>query len=75
MRMPFKTVGLHPALVQATRDLRYTEATPVPAQAIPASFADHDLIAMAQTGAGKTLVVTPTRELVQQIDDVCLALA
>src|SRR5262249_15749381 len=26
--MPFKTLGLHPALVQATRDLRYAEPTP-----------------------------------------------
>ncbi len=94
--MPFKAMGLHPALVQATREMRYTEPTPVQAQAIPAVLAGRDLIATAQTGTGKTaafllpilhqllalprgttraLVITPTRELAQQIDDVCLGLA
>jgi ATP-dependent RNA helicase RhlE len=94
--MPFKALGLHPSLVQATREMRYTEPTPVQAQAIPAVLAGRDLIATAQTGTGKTaafllpilhqlldlprgttraLVITPTRELAQQIDDVCLGLA
>src|SRR5438105_7055168 len=94
--MPFKALGLHPLLVQAVREMRYTEPTPVQAQAIPAILAGRDLIATAQTGTGKTaafllpilhqlldrprgstaaLVITPTRELAQQIDDVCLGLA
>ncbi len=94
--MPFKSLGLHPVLVQATREMRYTEPTPVQAEAIPAVLAGRDLIATAQTGTGKTaafllpilnqlldlprgttraLVITPTRELAQQIDDVCLGLA
>ncbi len=94
--MPFKALGLHAALVQATREMRYSEPTPVQARAIPAILAGRDLIATAQTGTGKTaafllpvlhqllalprgttraLVITPTRELAQQIDDVCLALA
>src|SRR5438874_5468822 len=87
--MPFKRLGLHPLLVQATREMRYTEPTPVQAEAIPVVLAGRDLIATAQTGTGKTaafllpvlhrllelprgqtrlLVVTPTRELAQQID-------
>jgi ATP-dependent RNA helicase RhlE len=94
--VPFKILGLHPALVRATREMRYTEPTPVQAEAIPAVLAGRDLIATAQTGTGKTaafllpllhqlmglpggttraLVITPTRELAQQIDDVCLGLA
>jgi ATP-dependent RNA helicase RhlE len=94
--MPFRALGLHPLLVQATREMRYSEPTPVQARAIPAILAASDLIATAQTGTGKTaafllpvlhqllalprgttraLVITPTRELAQQIDDVCLALA
>jgi ATP-dependent RNA helicase RhlE len=94
--MPFKALGLHPLLVQATRDMRYAEPTPIQAQAIPAILAGRDLIATAQTGTGKTaafllpilhrllglprgttqaLIITPTRELAQQIDDVCLGLA
>jgi ATP-dependent RNA helicase RhlE len=94
--MPFKSLGLQHALVQAVREMRYTEPTPIQAQAIPAILAGRDLIATAQTGTGKTaafllpilnrlldrprgttgaLIVTPTRELAQQIDDVCVALA
>src|SRR5215468_4170271 len=94
--MPFKALGLHPLLVQATREMRYVEPTPIQAQAIPAILANQDLIATAQTGTGKTaafllpilhqllglpqgttqaVIITPTRELAQQIDDVCLGLA
>jgi ATP-dependent RNA helicase RhlE len=94
--MPFKALGLHPSLVQATREMRYAEPTPIQAEAIPAILAGRDLIATAQTGTGKTaafllpilhellglphgttqaLIITPTRELAQQIDDVCLGLA
>ena len=94
--MPFKALGLHPLLLQAVREMRYAEPTPVQAQAIPAVLAGRDLIATAQTGTGKTaafllpilhrllalprgttraLVITPTRELAQHIDDVCLGQA
>jgi ATP-dependent RNA helicase RhlE len=94
--MPFKALGLHPALVQAAREMRYAEPTPVQARAIPAALAGRDVLATAPTGTGKTaafllpvlhrllglprgtthaLVITPTRELAQQIDDVCLGLA
>src|SRR6187397_2851872 len=52
--MPFKALGLHPALVRATRDMRYAEPTPIQAEAIPAVLAGRDLIATAQTGTGKT---------------------
>jgi len=94
--MPFKALGLHPSLVRATREMGYSEPTPVQAEAIPAILAGRDLIATAQTGTGKTaayllpvlhrllplprgttraLIITPTRELAQQIDDVFLGLA
>jgi ATP-dependent RNA helicase RhlE len=93
--MPFKALGLHPSLVQATRDLRYDEPTPIQAEAIPAILVGRDVLATAQTGTGKTaayllpvlhrllalprggtqaLVITPTRELAQQVDDVLLGL-
>jgi ATP-dependent RNA helicase RhlE len=94
--MPFNALGLHTALVRATREMRYAAPTPIQAEAIPAILAGRDVIATAQTGTGKTaafmlpilhqllglplgttraLVITPTRELAQQIDDVCLGLA
>ena len=94
--MPFKALGLHPSLVQATREMRYTQPTPVQSEAIPLVLAGRDVIATAQTGTGKTaafllpilhrlmhlphgstqvLILTPTRELAQQIDDVMLGLA
>jgi ATP-dependent RNA helicase RhlE len=94
--MPFTKLGLHPSLVQGTRDMRYTQPTPIQAEAIPVIVSGRDLIATAQTGTGKTaafllpilhqllslphgttqaLIITPTRELAQQIDDVFLGLA
>src|SRR5216683_2008807 len=94
--MPFKSLGLHPLLLQACREMHYDQPTPVQAEAIPAILAGRDLIATAQTGTGKTaafllpilhqllglrrgttraLVITPTRELAQQIDDVCVGMA
>lgn len=94
--MPFKALGLHPQLVQATKEMRYEQPTPIQAEAIPLVLAGRDLIATAQTGTGKTaafllpilhqlmdlsrgatraLVITPTRELARQIEEVCLGLA
>src|SRR5204862_7880269 len=90
--MPFSKLGLHTQLVQNTRRMRYTEPTPIQAEAIPVILAGRDLIATAQTGTGKTaafllpvlhhlikqprgqaqaLILTPTRELAQQIETVC----
>jgi ATP-dependent RNA helicase RhlE len=94
--MPFRALGLHPSLVQATRDLRYAEPTPIQAQAIPPALQGRDALGTAQTGTGTTaayllpilhrlldlprratqaLVVAPTRELAQQVDEVLLSLA
>jgi ATP-dependent RNA helicase RhlE len=52
--MPFKALGLHPALVKATREIHYVEPTPVQSQAIPPALAGRNLLATAQTGTGKT---------------------
>jgi ATP-dependent RNA helicase RhlE len=67
----------------------FNKPTPIQEQAIPVILEDHDLIACAQTGTGKTgayilpvlnkilhaetrhlntLIIAPTRELAQQID-------
>jgi ATP-dependent RNA helicase RhlE len=94
--MPFNKLGLHQTLVQAIREMRFTQPTPIQAKAIPLILSGRDVIGTAQTGTGKTaafllpilhqmldlprhttgaLIITPTRELAQQIDDVCLGLA
>jgi len=52
--MPFSSLGLAPALLRALAELSYTQPTPVQAAAIPPILAGRDVLAMAQTGSGKT---------------------
>ncbi|RYZ12815.1 MAG: DEAD/DEAH box helicase, partial [Comamonadaceae bacterium] len=52
--MPFDHLGLRPALVQAALDSGFAEPTPVQAQAVPAILRGRDVLALAQTGSGKT---------------------
>lgn len=47
-------MGLHPDLLDGLDDMGFTEATPIQAQAIPAAIDGKDLLAVAQTGTGKT---------------------
>ena len=42
------------ALHEALADMKFTEPTPIQAQAVPVALLGHDLIACAQTGTGKT---------------------
>lgn len=51
---PFAELGLQPALVHAARQAGLDEPTPVQAAAIPAVLAGRDLLALAETGSGKT---------------------
>jgi len=87
--MPFLDLGLNPLLLKATKELGYTEPTPVQAGAIPPALEGRDVLATAQTGTGKTaafllpimhrlllqprkgirvVVISPTRELAEQIE-------
>ena len=52
--MPFQALGLHPLLLRATKELGYTDPTPVQAGAIPPALLGRDILATAQTGTGKT---------------------
>jgi len=52
--MPFADLGLSPELVQAVTAKGYDTPTPIQAQAIPSVLMMRDLIAIAQTGTGKT---------------------
>ncbi len=47
-------MGLHPDLLDGLDDMGFLEATPIQAQAIPAALDGKDLLAVAQTGTGKT---------------------
>ncbi|MCB0636786.1 MAG: DEAD/DEAH box helicase [Lewinella sp.] len=51
----FAEAGLRPEILSALEDLGFTHPTPIQAQAIPQILeSDQDLIALAQTGTGKT---------------------
>ena len=56
--MPFRSLGLDAALLQAVRDAGYTEPTPIQSAAIPLVLQRRDLIGIAQTGTGKTAAFT-----------------
>lgn len=51
---PFEALGLEPLILKALEKIGYKEPSPVQAEAIPLILAGHDLIALAQTGSGKT---------------------
>src|SRR3546814_2850170 len=53
-QMSFADLGLSDELLRAVEDSGYTEPTPVQRQAIPSVLMNKDLIAIAQTGTGKT---------------------
>lgn len=88
--MQFEDLDLTDDVLDALYDMHFEQCTPIQEKAIPAALSGRDLIAVAQTGTGKTaafllpvinelgkrkpsekvkcVVMTPTRELCQQID-------
>ncbi len=54
----FSSLALDPLILQSIEATGYTEPTPIQAQAIPHVIAGRDLMAMAQTGTGKTAAFT-----------------
>jgi len=53
-KIQFSSLALDPMIQCALNELGYTDPTPIQAQAIPHVIAGSDLMAMAQTGTGKT---------------------
>lgn len=51
----FENLNLHPKLLDSINRLKFTTPTPIQAQAIPVVLEGKDLLAIAQTGTGKTL--------------------
>jgi len=89
--MSFEELSIDPRCLRILKAQRITEPTPVQAQTIPVALEGRDVVAVAQTGTGKTLafglplltrlaarkpgpnrmlVLTPTRELAQQVHTV-----
>lgn len=89
--MKFSELQLNSNVLEAIDAMQFEECTPIQEQAIPIILEGRDLIAVAQTGTGKTaafllpilnklseggypedsincVVMSPTRELAQQID-------
>ncbi len=64
--MTFEQLGLSAELLRALSDQGYTEPTPVQSQAIPVILEGKDILAGAQTGAGKTAGFT--LPLLQHLD-------
>ncbi len=52
--MTFSNLGLSPSLLATISDKGYTSPTPVQAKAIPTILKGRDVVAVAQTGTGKT---------------------
>jgi ATP-dependent RNA helicase RhlE len=94
--MSFKQFELHPKCLRAIEAQGITEPTPIQQESIPVALEGRDVIAVAQTGTGKTLafslpsltyladgprkrtqmlVLTPTRELAQQVEKVIAPIA
>jgi ATP-dependent RNA helicase RhlE len=53
-RMPFHNFGLEDEILRAIQQAGYTRPTPVQEACIPKVMQGHDVIAIAQTGTGKT---------------------
>lgn len=87
--MSFTSLALDPSLLKAIEESGYNKPTAIQLAAIPVILENHDVMAGAQTGTGKTaaftlpilhqllkqpstttvkaLILTPTRELAQQV--------
>lgn len=89
--MKFSELQLNDSVLEALESMHFEECTPIQQESIPIILEGRDLIAVAQTGTGKTaayllpilnklsegrhpedaincIIMAPTRELVQQID-------
>ncbi|KAH8698106.1 P-loop containing nucleoside triphosphate hydrolase protein [Phaeosphaeriaceae sp. PMI808] len=50
----FEDAGLHPVMAENVKLCQYTAPTPIQAYCIPSVLTGHDVVAIAQTGSGKT---------------------
>ena len=64
--LQFEDFGLHPDLLDALDDMGFREPTPIQQQAIPQALDGKDVLAIAQTGTGKTAAF-----LLPVLDRIC----
>ncbi|KAF3004182.1 hypothetical protein E8E13_006126 [Curvularia kusanoi] len=50
----FEDAGLHPVMLENVKLCQYAHPTPIQSYCIPAVLTGHDVVAVAQTGSGKT---------------------
>lgn len=63
----FEDLGLNPALLDAVKDMGYSNPTPIQWRAIPEVLKGKDILGIAQTGTGKTAsFVLPAIEILSQ---------
>lgn len=65
--MTFTDLHLHRTILHAVEEEGYTTPTPIQQQAIPVILEEHDLVACAQTGTGKTAAYS--LPIIQQLHD------
>ena len=71
----FGGLGIAPGLLSAIARLKFTEPTPIQSRSIPVGLEGKDLIAIAQTGTGKTLAFgIPMIQRLAQLDGQGLVL-
>ena len=79
--MIFESLDLNDDILDALYDMHFEQCTPIQEKCIPEILKGKDILGVAQTGTGKTaayllppedaincLIMSPTRELAQQID-------
>ena len=71
--MKFEELSLHADLLSGLDAIGFKEATPIQAQSIPLVLENHDLVACAQTGTGKTaaFLLPILNKIIQKKADQC----
>ena len=52
--MTFNDFDLDPKILESLKEMKYLEPSEIQAKAIPEVLKKHDVVALAQTGSGKT---------------------